>query len=510
MVETRRGSSAEALPAFPPDSFDIVYIDGSHRYEDACFDMSQAKRLTRPGGVICGDDLELDGSSLPAAELEAAIATEDDYVFSSSAGVSFHPGVTGAVNREFPRVGAWNGFWAVRRAADGWAPLSLDVTGLSVPDHVRDAAGGARLIESVGSYNLVDTEGHYFAIDASIGPVDLFEEFLGERALPPALLENESLDALRREAQALSEARASAAAPAATGSPALAASYRGFNLVAYQGLTYALRDALGNVDVTDGEANLTRRFGPSDFFVAESADSARVRIDVIELSAELSAELAALAAETRSLREHEAKHETAQAGLAAELRRIHEDWKGAWEDSSRAAALRLDALEDVWRSGSAATADAVRELESAHEALSRERRLAARQLAFLQFGPGDPESFCAAGEHRGFALAHHRGRVYAARIAAAGADPEWPALAQQDESDDFLSGASLDGARARIDALEDSRARLFDMQTLAEECRAADERLRDSLTRMEKLLQTNTQALDRLRQSRLLRALGKF
>src|ERR1043166_4205331 len=56
VVNVRRGASREILPGLADGSIDIIYIDGSHRFEDVCFDISQAKRLVRTGGIVCGDD----------------------------------------------------------------------------------------------------------------------------------------------------------------------------------------------------------------------------------------------------------------------------------------------------------------------------------------------------------------------------------------------------------------------------------------------------------------------
>jgi len=50
MVEICRGTSRNVLPAFPKGCYDIIYIDGSHRFEDVVFDIREAKRLLRDGG----------------------------------------------------------------------------------------------------------------------------------------------------------------------------------------------------------------------------------------------------------------------------------------------------------------------------------------------------------------------------------------------------------------------------------------------------------------------------
>src|SRR4029077_1273653 len=59
MVDYRVGDARQVLPDLPDAEFDIVYIDGSHLYESVRADIRDAKRLIRDGGIICGDDLEL-------------------------------------------------------------------------------------------------------------------------------------------------------------------------------------------------------------------------------------------------------------------------------------------------------------------------------------------------------------------------------------------------------------------------------------------------------------------
>lgn len=110
-VRVVRGDSREVLKELPAQSFDIVYIDGDHSYETVRADIEQALRLVRPGGVVCGDDLECQRHEMSNACYETAISRDSDYV--TLDGNSFHPGVSRAVAEQFGRVPAWDGFWAV-------------------------------------------------------------------------------------------------------------------------------------------------------------------------------------------------------------------------------------------------------------------------------------------------------------------------------------------------------------------------------------------------------------
>lgn len=104
-VWTHHGDSRHILGILAR-KFDLVYIDGSHVYPDVTKDLQKAGPLVKDGGILCGDDLELQAHQLTAAEL----VTE-----------AFHPGVTRAVVEYFGGpVWAFRGFFAMRKRGDGW------------------------------------------------------------------------------------------------------------------------------------------------------------------------------------------------------------------------------------------------------------------------------------------------------------------------------------------------------------------------------------------------------
>jgi predicted O-methyltransferase YrrM len=89
-------------------SFDLIYVDGSHIYGDVKRDLEQASRLIRPGGLICGDDLD----QAPTADL-LAIARQhlEDDTHVLPDGSAIHPGVMLAVTEAFGDVRSEGGFW---------------------------------------------------------------------------------------------------------------------------------------------------------------------------------------------------------------------------------------------------------------------------------------------------------------------------------------------------------------------------------------------------------------
>lgn len=58
VVIPMRGLCADVLPMLASGAFDAVWIDGDHRYEGASFDIAQARRLVKAGGLVCGHDYD--------------------------------------------------------------------------------------------------------------------------------------------------------------------------------------------------------------------------------------------------------------------------------------------------------------------------------------------------------------------------------------------------------------------------------------------------------------------
>jgi len=106
-VQLVRAPADQAMAWMRDGSFDLVYIDGDHKYPQVLSDIRHAIRLVRPdGGVVCGDDLE----RLPDARLLsiARSHTDRDYL---GAPHRFHPGVCLAVHECFGQVHMVDGFW---------------------------------------------------------------------------------------------------------------------------------------------------------------------------------------------------------------------------------------------------------------------------------------------------------------------------------------------------------------------------------------------------------------
>lgn len=126
-----RASSANALPRLRDDYFNVVYIDGDHRYSAVKFDILESQRLLANGGFLCGDDLiaQIDECDpdflLENREKESARLPDSKS--------RFFPGVTAALGEVFGRVPAFEGFWAVRKSGESWDAVTFDDIDIDVP-----------------------------------------------------------------------------------------------------------------------------------------------------------------------------------------------------------------------------------------------------------------------------------------------------------------------------------------------------------------------------------------
>lgn len=115
-----RCRSADVLPVIAPNSFDLVFVDGSHVYSDFRRDLEMSLPLVREGGIICGDDLELQASEVDPDYARANC--ERDFLTDPHTNREYHPGVTVGLYDVFGRdVSCRDGFWAQRKSQGGWS-----------------------------------------------------------------------------------------------------------------------------------------------------------------------------------------------------------------------------------------------------------------------------------------------------------------------------------------------------------------------------------------------------
>lgn len=142
------GDSIYSLSGLRDNWFDIIYIDGSHRYDVVAEDIRNARRLITDGGIICGDDLELEIDQCDPTALEQQ--KNQDQGHDPLNNQAYHPGVTLAVAEAFGPVNPFIGLWALRGQGEEFAPFDLSVLPRRIPSFFPDyAANEARRVLNI-------------------------------------------------------------------------------------------------------------------------------------------------------------------------------------------------------------------------------------------------------------------------------------------------------------------------------------------------------------------------
>jgi hypothetical protein len=215
------------LPTLTRNHFSIVYLDASHEYRDVQRDIKLSMLLLREGGILCGDDLELQLSEMGEDELAEDVATNKDFVKSRRCNVFYHPGVTRAVAEAFGEVSAWEGYWAIRKTASGWQKVDLSRCHIETPQHIAS-------VESA--------------------PTESSTEM--ERLLA-------MVDKIEKQSTGCQDQNV----------PQLISSYSGFNIVRFKGSFYGVRQSLGEIDWTLSDAELGKIYSESDFIKCSDTDT---------------------------------------------------------------------------------------------------------------------------------------------------------------------------------------------------------------------------------------------
>ncbi|MBV9484228.1 MAG: class I SAM-dependent methyltransferase [Acidobacteria bacterium] len=281
IVHPTKGNSRDVLPGLAAESYHIIFIDGSHLYDDVCNDIIQARRLVVDGGIICGDDYELKIGLVNEATHRAALANSIDFVKDPSTGISYHPGVSQAIADIFDEVSVWDGLWAVRRNGPNFEKIDLSGYESGIPEHLR-LGEEALLTERVRSelgFNIIRSRGKYIGCRHSLGTVDfsipldtLLQSYSRSDLIVATSLEEVSLRICEIKIAELNASEQSA--------PTIERleSQFGFNIIKYGARFIACRQSLGTVDFSIPLDTLLQSSSPSDLIVATSLEEASLRI----------------------------------------------------------------------------------------------------------------------------------------------------------------------------------------------------------------------------------------
>ncbi len=257
MVEVKKASSREVLPELEGATFDLVYIDGSHKKDDVLYDLQQAKRLVHSGGVICGDDLELLKSQIDSDAHQAALDKDKDFATDPRTGVSYHPGVTEAVGIMFDGVWQEQGLWCVERSNEQWTVPAFQASNLEIPNHLQHAV---EIPYGVFNGYEVFQLGQGFVAYPTASPYWFQNQIVGSSIEEVLVM----LDAIERIDK--------------VGAPWIVESRDGFNIVSYRGKNWIADQAAGAIDFRNQEL-LNRLVAIGVLFEVETIGAAKETID---------------------------------------------------------------------------------------------------------------------------------------------------------------------------------------------------------------------------------------
>ena len=133
-----KGQADNILPILKENQFDIIFVDADHTYEPVKRDILNSIPLLKDGGIICGDDLNL---QMFECDNDLAKKSGDiDFIKDPKTGRNFHPGVTLAVDEIFGKVSQHGGFWAIQKQGNDWIIPSYKDMPIIYPKHFPQSA----------------------------------------------------------------------------------------------------------------------------------------------------------------------------------------------------------------------------------------------------------------------------------------------------------------------------------------------------------------------------------
>lgn len=236
-----RGESDLILPMLQEGGFDLIFVDGAHDYASVSKDLKNSCRLVVEGGIICGDDLELQLS-----DTDRNFGKENrhlDYVCDPARSTWYHPGVTWGVAEQLGPVSERDGFWGVRKNQDNWILIDIPVADrsrLHIPEHLAHRV--IAIENNFHGFNLLLLDNSYHAIAGSLRDIDL-------TSIEPSTLNEYATSGKYLAGATLDDVKNSILSKGLCGLPELVEeNFHGFNILKYEQRYHAIAMSLGSVD----------------------------------------------------------------------------------------------------------------------------------------------------------------------------------------------------------------------------------------------------------------------
>ena len=282
LVNVKRGQSQDVLPKLSDNTYHLIYIDASHFYADVVRDVREAKRLILDGGIICGDDLEIQADELPSQALLQAVETGLDYTKCDIDERFFHPGVTAAVAEELGPVSVWQGYWAIRFVSGQTENIVLDLASTNLPAHIQhaiDEVPSSQLIEEDGRFRILEVGNRYIAVAMPLDPKQIVESVSFDFDIPPIVFIADSILELRKK---LGDVKHTGVIASFDNKhidrPTLIGAFEGFNLVLFEGKIIGIHKSSGSINVRIGIPSLLNQLGPNRIVISANEDEVFVGI----------------------------------------------------------------------------------------------------------------------------------------------------------------------------------------------------------------------------------------
>ena len=256
VVISIRGRSDLAGEMLRPQTFDFVFIDGDHRYEEVLNDIHQYASLVRKGGILCGHDCEGRLTDYDGMFLESG-KNADCYE-------TVHCGVVLAVGSTFEDYSINHTIWSVRARGEnkGWEPTNLVFPGIEDSRQPNPPPIGYTRNYVVKRYGRF-----VYAVPRFLHDYDITK---GKNENHPEVVKSTTVEELL---QLLHEEML-------TGVPLLRESYKRYNFVEYGDRIFAVSQGLGPLDLTEiSEADLKVYQETRQCFIGDTLDEAKRLVD---------------------------------------------------------------------------------------------------------------------------------------------------------------------------------------------------------------------------------------
>ncbi len=254
-----RGSSDAAAEVLRDQAFELVFIDGDHRYEQTLRDVKNYASFVKPdGGILCGHDCEGYISDFDEGFLNNG-KDKDCHE-------TVHCGVVLAVGSTFKNYAINHSIWSLMSHPGDRTWNSTDI---KFPNLDNKRQTTPPLLGTSENYNIFRYGKQVYAVPKDMSEYEVTAE---DPPQSSSVIIGNTLDKL--------EDLINDRIWVVKDSPTLLSFYRGFNLVQYKDQIYALHESIGPLDLTQTTELEIKEFKKSGkCFVKKTLEELKAKIN---------------------------------------------------------------------------------------------------------------------------------------------------------------------------------------------------------------------------------------